>query len=93
MVFEAGRRIESCRSVSAMPIYEYRCRKCRHVFEALRPMDDDGSTLDCSECGARRPERIPSVFAAVTGKSAGSAHGGSGCGSCSRGSCKGCGSH
>lgn len=75
-----------------MPIYEYRCRNCRHVFEALRRMDDDGKTLDCPKCGKRRPERIPSVFAAATGKPAGMPHG-SACGSCSRGSCQGCGSH
>ena len=34
-----------------MPIYEYRCRDCGHRFERIRPMGDDGSDLDCPECG------------------------------------------
>lgn len=76
-----------------MPIYEYRCRKCHRVFEALRRMGDDGRSLRCPACGGRRAERVPSVFAAATGKPAGMARGGSaGCSGCSRGSCSGCGS-
>jgi len=47
-----------------MPIYEYRCRKCESTFEAIRPMGDDGEDLRCPECGADRPARKPSAFAA-----------------------------
>lgn len=52
-----------------MPIYEYRCRSCGHRFEAIRPMGDDGSGLDCPGCGVRGPELVPSVFATVSGTS------------------------
>ena len=47
-----------------MPIYEYRCRACDHVFEALRPMGDSGADLTCPACGEGAPEKILSVFAA-----------------------------
>jgi putative FmdB family regulatory protein len=33
-----------------MPIYEYQCQKCNHVFDALQKMSDDVLT-DCPDCG------------------------------------------
>lgn len=36
-----------------MPIYEYECRDCGHVFDALQKMSDD-VLRDCPDCG--RPE-------------------------------------
>ena len=33
-----------------MPIYEYECRKCGHVFDALQKMSDPPHT-DCPDCG------------------------------------------
>jgi putative FmdB family regulatory protein len=74
-----------------MPIYEFRCRKCHHVFEALCRMGDDGSDRECPECGVGRPERLPSIFAAATGKPAGLVRGGSACSGCSKTSCRTCG--
>jgi len=50
-----------------MPIYEYRCRECAETFEAIRPLGDDGLDLVCPECGAKSPEKVPSVFAAQSG--------------------------
>lgn len=47
-----------------MPIYEYRCIACGHVFERIRPMGDTGGGLECPECGAEGPEKLLSVFAA-----------------------------
>ncbi len=63
-----------------MPIYEYRCRSCDERFEALRPMGDDGKTLDCPACGKTAPEKLLSTFAATVGASSGPA-----CGSGGRG--------
>lgn len=77
---------------SGMPIYEFRCRRCRHVFEAIRPMGDEGRGLPCPECGRKGVELIPSVFAAATGKPAGAVGGGASCSGCRKSSCKGCGS-
>ena len=33
-----------------MPIYEYECRECGHVFDALQKMSDAPLT-DCPDCG------------------------------------------
>ena len=69
-----------------MPIYEYRCRSCEKVFEALRPMGDDGKKVECPKCGTLSPEKIFSVFSASSGTGSGEAacegrgRGGGGCG-------------
>jgi len=34
-----------------MPIYEYKCTKCGHIFEELRSMAD-GEGATCPKCGA-----------------------------------------
>jgi putative FmdB family regulatory protein len=39
--------------VTAMPIYEYQCKQCDHVFDALQKMSDD-PLQDCPECA--KPE-------------------------------------
>ena len=41
-----------------MPMYEYACRDCEHVFEALV---FDGEKVDCPECHSGRLERLLSV--------------------------------
>lgn len=46
-----------------MPIYEYKCGKCDHKFEALQKVGEDGKELKCSECGADNPTRVFSTFA------------------------------
>lgn len=33
-----------------MPLYEYRCTKCNHVFEKIQKFSDSPVTV-CSECG------------------------------------------
>jgi len=50
-----------------MPIYEYRCKACDERFEAIRPVGDTGKGLVCPACGAKGPEKVPSVFAAGGG--------------------------
>ena len=45
-----------------MPLYEYSCRSCRHVFEVLvRPQDTDAPT--CPSCKSQDLERLLSNFA------------------------------
>ena len=46
-----------------MPIYEFKCKKCGERFEALRPVGDSGKKLNCPDCGAKAPEKVPAVFA------------------------------
>ncbi|MCI0515364.1 zinc ribbon domain-containing protein [candidate division KSB1 bacterium] len=47
-----------------MPIYEYRCTNCGHVFEKLQSIGADNSLLECPECHTPKPNRIFSAFAA-----------------------------
>lgn len=63
-----------------MPLYEYRCESCGHRFEALVT----GKTKpSCTECGAKKLEKLLSVFAVSGGgKSAEAMPGPGGCGSC-----------
>lgn len=46
-----------------MPIYDYRCSKCGHKFEALVKPDEKPG---CPKCGASRAERLFSPNAAVS---------------------------
>jgi putative FmdB family regulatory protein len=51
-----------------VPLYDFRCRACRHTFEALVRVNQDGGGFpppgECPKCGAQDLERLPSVFAA-----------------------------
>jgi putative FmdB family regulatory protein len=49
-----------------MPLYEYFCKHCDGVFEAIRPISKAGDPAPCPVC-ARKSERIPPTsFAAFT---------------------------
>ncbi|MGA2939548.1 MAG: zinc ribbon domain-containing protein [Syntrophobacteraceae bacterium] len=43
-----------------MPIYEYRCRKCKRKFEKITFRVSEDVSADCSHCGSVEVERIPS---------------------------------
>ena len=46
-----------------MPIYEYTCIKCGHAFDHLARNLGDGAKT-CPKCGAARPRKAFSSFAA-----------------------------
>ncbi|MGE0451316.1 MAG: zinc ribbon domain-containing protein [Vicinamibacterales bacterium] len=46
-----------------MPLYEYRCSRCDHQFEALVR---DVPPLVCPQCGSDGLERLMSVFGVAT---------------------------
>lgn len=48
-----------------MPIYEFRCAGCGHVFEELCRFDEEGAGLQCPRCGHVGSRRLISVFAAT----------------------------
>jgi len=58
-----------------MPIYEYRCKACGHVFEMLRGINDKDDNIICPACRRRGVEKLLSLFS-----SAGSASQESSCG-------------
>ena len=60
-----------------MPIYEYRCRTCDHLFQKLQPMSAGPAGVRCPRCDGSEVERQLSAFAA--GSSTGSPSPPSGC--------------
>lgn len=64
-----------------MPIYEYRCKKCRNDFEALVWTSREEESVECPKCSNRDIERILSPFARTSGSSSsGGSLSGSACG-------------
>lgn len=43
-----------------MPIYEYECKSCEHVFDVLQKMSDDPLTY-CPECGKQELKKLLSA--------------------------------
>ena len=66
-----------------MPLYEFRCQKCGHVFEEL-VRTDGGEPGACPRCGARKPVKLLSAFSARAG---GGSSSGAASGSCPTGTC------
>jgi putative FmdB family regulatory protein len=50
-----------------MPIYEFRCRKCRKRFTAAMPISAHGRRRPaCPKCGSTAVEQLFSTFFAKT---------------------------
>ncbi|MCX5840421.1 MAG: zinc ribbon domain-containing protein [Deltaproteobacteria bacterium] len=60
-----------------MPIYEFRCKKCKNEFEVLFRSNDEKQPVVCPACKSKKTERLMSAFAG----------GKSGCSSCATTSC------
>jgi putative FmdB family regulatory protein len=43
-----------------MPIYEYQCRKCEHLFDALQKINEE-PLVDCPSCGESTLKRLISA--------------------------------
>ncbi len=76
-----------------MPIYEYRCLKCKKEFEAI--VFGSRDKVDCPHCKGKKLERLMSSFGFKGGGSNGGGNdtpsaGSSGCASCSSGNCSTC---
>jgi putative FmdB family regulatory protein len=55
-----------------MPIYAYRCRKCREKFEQFRSMSSTDDEVACPKCGVKKPDRlISAVFSKGSSESGG----------------------
>ncbi len=68
-----------------MPIYEYKCSDCGHIFEILTTSSDDAGKVQCSKCKSDKVAKIISAgsFRRTSGMSLPSAPA-SGCGGKSR---------
>ncbi len=51
----------SCYNNCVMPIYEFMCPKCGHVFETLVAMGRENETT-CPKCGAAEVKKMLSSF-------------------------------
>ena len=74
-----------------MPVYEYRCPDCTHLFEKLVSFSEASRGVNCPTCGAQA-SKLLSTFAAigVAGGSAPSAQAApAGGGGCCGGGCRG----
>jgi len=47
-----------------MPLYQYECTACGHLFETIEGLRDDPCNR-CPACGAARPPRIVAPFRTV----------------------------
>ncbi|MFA4917035.1 MAG: zinc ribbon domain-containing protein [Syntrophales bacterium] len=45
-----------------MPIYEFECPKCTHVFERLMKIEEDYGDLACPKCGAKELKKLVAPF-------------------------------
>lgn len=49
-----------------MPVYEYYCKPCDGIYEALRPMREASDPVPCPECDRDGSRIMPTSFAAFT---------------------------
>ena len=56
-----------------MPIYEYRCPKCDHLFEKRVTFDEGSRDQVCPVCGHARTTKLVSLFARLAGGPVGQA--------------------
>ncbi len=54
-----------------MPIYEYQCDACNHIFEQLVISKGDEPS-DCPKCGAKKVQRLMSCTSFVSASGSGS---------------------
>jgi putative FmdB family regulatory protein len=45
-----------------MPLYEYECTKCSHVFDVLQKVGEGAETLICPKCGGMRLKKLVTGF-------------------------------
>ena len=48
-----------------MPIYEFKCSECGHIFEKNKRLKEDNNMV-CSNCGSRNIKRVFSSPAFIT---------------------------
>jgi putative FmdB family regulatory protein len=41
-----------------MPIYEFECTSCKHIFERLMKVGEDQEGVTCLKCGAMNPKKL-----------------------------------
>ena len=62
-----------------MPVYEYRCPRCGHVFERFWRGAERRQELRCPQCGADQVEKLCSLFGTNSRSTFSSSPASSGC--------------
>jgi putative FmdB family regulatory protein len=47
-----------------MPIYEFKCGKCEHIFEVMGGYEERDKPHKCPKCGSKRVKQAISLFSA-----------------------------
>jgi len=68
-----------------MPIYEFRCKSCKRIFEEL--VRSKGQKIVCPDCESQDVEKLISTFSQIGGETGGSS---SSCSTCSSSNCSHC---
>ncbi|MEI6609125.1 MAG: zinc ribbon domain-containing protein [Deltaproteobacteria bacterium] len=81
-----------------MPIYEYKCDKCKRKFEVVTMSMNEKANAVCPKCKSKNISKMMSSFGrgkygstSSGGNSGSSGSGSSSCGSCSSSNCSSCG--
>ncbi len=45
-----------------MPLFDFECLKCHHVFETFLKADETPDDLQCPKCNKKNPIKLPSTF-------------------------------
>ncbi len=61
-----------------MPLYEYRCQECGHLFEKMVAFSESNKLPECPQCKSKATQKQVSTFAT---KGSGTSSSGSSCGS------------
>jgi putative FmdB family regulatory protein len=64
-----------------MPIYEYRCKACKKVFEVIQKAGEGPDDVTCPSCSAKHPEKLISSCCAPSSGAQENATGTPSCGS------------
>jgi putative FmdB family regulatory protein len=62
-----------------MPIFEFKCKNCNHVFEELVMSSAENGGVECPNCGTQSTEKLMSAFSSSS--SSGPTYSSAGCGS------------
>lgn len=46
-----------------MPLYDYQCEKCGHIFEVLELKEEDNKERKCPKCQSTEVKKLPAAFA------------------------------
>ena len=45
-----------------MPLYDYECSKCSHVFEVFHKLSEEGKAFACPKCNSQKTRKLVSQF-------------------------------